>query len=91
MRLINGDKLLEIIAEQERWNVPDFVYESIKEAPTIDAEPVKHGKWVYKEFEPSKAGFYVCSECGYVAFNEKSCHYCYHCGAKMDEVEGVHK
>ena len=40
MRLIDGNKLLEVIAEQERWNVPDFVYESIKNAPTIDAEPV---------------------------------------------------
>ena len=36
MRLIDGNKLLEVIAEQERWNVPDFVYESIKNAPTIE-------------------------------------------------------
>lgn len=87
MRLIDGDELLGIIAEQERWNVPDFVYESIKNAPTIDTEPIRHGKWIYKEFEPSKVGFFECSECGYVAFNEKVCHYCYNCGAKMNEVE----
>lgn len=36
MRLIDADALLGIIAEQERWNVPDFVYESIKNAPTIE-------------------------------------------------------
>ena len=87
MRLIDGDELLGIIAEQERWNVPDFVYEIIKNAPTIDTEPIRHGKWIYKEFEPSKVGFFECSECGYVAFNEKVCHYCYNCGAKMNEVE----
>lgn len=40
MRLIDANELLEIIAEQERWNVSDFVYESIKNAPTIDAVEV---------------------------------------------------
>lgn len=39
-RLIDADKLLGVIAEQERWNVSDFVYESIKNAPTIDAVEV---------------------------------------------------
>lgn len=56
MRLINADKLLQVIAEQERWNVPDFVYESIKNAPTIDAEPVvkcKDCKWFDKTEDPS--------------------------------------
>lgn len=40
MRLIDADKLLGVIAEQERWNVPDFVYKSIKEAPTIDIDSI---------------------------------------------------
>lgn len=62
----------------------DDVKMELNEAPTIDAEPVRHGKWIYKEFEQSKVGYYECSECGYVAFNEKVCHYCYNCGAKME-------
>ena len=40
MRLIDADKLFGVIAEQEMWNVPDFVYESIKNAPTVDAVEV---------------------------------------------------
>ena len=36
-RLIDADKLLSTIQEQEMWNVPDFVYESIQNAPTVEA------------------------------------------------------
>ena len=39
-RLIDADELFKTIARQEMWNVPDFVYESIKNAPTVEAEPV---------------------------------------------------
>lgn len=84
MRLIDADAL-EPHEVYFNYGCQRIVYmDDIDEMPTIDAEPVKHGKWIYKEFEPSKVGFYVCSECGYVAFNEKVCHYCYNCGAKME-------
>lgn len=77
MRLIDGDELFGSISKQERWNVPDFVYESIKNAPTIDAEPIQHGKWI-------KVGdnTYRCSQC-----NEVSCcngNFCTDCGARME-------
>lgn len=39
MRLIDADELLKTIREQEQWNVPDFVYESIEKAKTISAIP----------------------------------------------------
>lgn len=81
MRLIDGDKLLEVIAEQERWNVPDFVYESIKNAPTIDAEPVRHGHWNIIKGMPTQ-----CSSCGYYV-KQKTYKYCPYCGAKMEGVE----
>lgn len=66
--------------------------EVIKNAPTIEAEPVRHGEWVLGDVEP---GYFtpggnrpwICSECGQVVSwmlgkpNEK---YCHNCGCKMD-------
>ena len=45
MRLIDADKLFNTVLEQELWNVPDFVYESIKKAPTVKAIPIE---WIEK-------------------------------------------
>lgn len=96
MRLIDGDRLEEVLTQhgfsycgESEWNqgVKEGLLLAkldVDEAPTIEAEPTRHGKWIYKEFEPSKVGYYECSECGYVAFNEKVCHYCYNCGARME-------
>ena len=55
------------------------VLELLEDAPTVDAEPVRHGHWIYTPTEPLG---YVCSECG-----KSSCGftYCPNCGAKMDE------
>ena len=52
-RLIDAEKLMKTIMSLESWNVPDFVYESINNAPTVDAEPVVRCKDCkhYKEFE----------------------------------------
>lgn len=46
----------------------------------MNAEPVRHGHWIYTPTEPLG---YICSECG-----KSSCsfNYCSNCGAKMDEV-----
>lgn len=59
----------------------------IKEALTIEAEPVKHGRWEYNE-EVAKWGFpFICKAegCG-KAHNHKE-KFCPHCGAKMDLEE----
>ena len=52
--------------------------------PTIEAEPVRHGRWVER---PNTKGQVYCSECGTLEKttdnNFKSMH-CPHCGAKMD-------
>ena len=52
--------------------------------PTIEAEPVQHGRWVER---PNTKGQVFCSECGTLEkttdSNFKSMH-CPHCGAKMD-------
>jgi len=61
--------------------------EDIDNAPTIDAEPVRHGKWVV--CDEIIAGIYhtvsECSECGFTTdkmFREEM-PYCPNCGADM--------
>ena len=53
--------------------------EDIDNAPTIDAEPVRHGKWVV-----TTEGIVKCSECKrkFILLKEN---YCPNCGARMDE------
>ena len=46
----------------------------VADAPTITAEPVKHGRWIWKDH------YLVCSECG--EENDRK-NYCPNCGAKM--------
>ena len=82
MRLINADRLLEgredhtYISTHEIWN-----------APTVDAEPIKHGTWT----RPSRPKTYerFCSCCGgkswYCGTGDYA--YCPNCGAKMDKKE----
>lgn len=69
----------------------------IKEAPTIDAEPVRHGRWIVQKVDDIRTKFY-CSECercvwcGNFYFMKPTKYvshvypYC-HCGAKMDGGE----
>ena len=90
MRLIDADALLEsgICAEYGYNNnglllIPmRDVTNSIRNAPTIDAEPVRHGRWIYGitlNHEWRK-----CSEC-LVSQDIFGCFtYCPNCGAKMD-------
>lgn len=61
----------------------------IDEAPTIDAEPVRHGRWIDHMVRDWR-----CSECGEkinkvrnvdgYCYDDKP-HYCPNCGAKMME------
>ena len=54
----------------------------IKEAPTIDAEPVRHGRWEeIGGYEPENQGF-ACSVCDF-ATTDKS-RFCPNCGSKNE-------
>ena len=68
--------------DKERYTC-DVVCCVIDEAPTVDAEPVRHGKWIYGitlNHEWKK-----CSEC-LVSQDIFGCFtYCPNCGAKMDQ------
>lgn len=68
---------------------------AIKSAPAVDAEPVRHGKWIpmYEEIETLTTEGWImretqtawkCSECGREEWiTRDTMPYC-HCGAKMD-------
>ena len=59
----------------------DRIYQQIVELDDcIDAEPVRHGKWI--EY-PIADGMNQCSVCGVLRFGESN--YCPNCGARMDE------
>ena len=104
MRLIDADALREGIACHKQYTDQEYATDrkwalgynagieralfSIRYAHTIDAEPVRHGRWVF-EFALDDSNFYRCSECNRqeVLLAKESinewCPYC-HCGAKMD-------
>lgn len=57
----------------------------IDAAPTVESEPVLHGKWLPNCAE--HPGFFVCSECN--TFWYRDTKYCPNCGVKMDNgVDG---
>ncbi len=101
MRLIDADALekemyhksFEVDDGRNKWHSGLWIRykifeEAIRDAPTVDAEPVRHGKW---EKTSCKWVTYECSECG-----EKTDEtimglpryvYCPMCGARMVEYE----
>ena len=58
----------------------DILLVALNNMPTVDAEPVRHGKWI--EY-PIADGMNQCSACGVLRFGESN--YCPNCGARMDE------
>lgn len=63
---------------------------AIKSAPTVDAEPVRHGSWT--PIEEGETGHLMeCSVCKTWIFHDFDyvSRYCPHCGAKMDGKECV--
>lgn len=59
----------------------------INNVPTIDAKPVRHGKWIFNPKDAIEMMFTlpICSECG--AKSSDGGNYCHNCGAKMDKVK----
>ena len=75
--------------------VQNALKKMINNAPTIDAEPVRHGRWIDMQEDDATEGMWRCSVCGSDSYfdiltpAEAGCYYCPNCGAKMDvEVQG---
>lgn len=95
MRLVDADVLLNgldsICVEKMNSKNPcplvctlcplSDMLDVIENAPTVDAESVRHGYWIEND-----NGTYSCSECHSWIPNEQHYYarYCLYCGARMD-------
>ena len=94
MKLIDGDALrgvmyheaFETDSDMQRWDSGCWIRykmfeNAIDNAPTIDAVPVEHAKWI----NPTRVPDSMLSECSACGFDTGSCtfNYCPNCGAKM--------
>lgn len=93
MRLIDADALkadycdfCKAMTEELECNGDCMTCEIIDNQPTIEAEPVRHGRWAkVNSIHGLKA--FKCSECnGYAGIITA---FCSTCGAKMDLKEGA--
>ena len=91
MRLIDADELRRDVLELP--NCPNgysdtydksMILALVDEVPTVDAEPVKHGHWIFNPKDAIEMMFTLpkCSECG--AESADGGNYCPNCGAKME-------
>lgn len=85
-------KLNELEGSAEYNKGVTDAFNALFDLPTIEAEPVKHGRWI------NDKGLYKCSICNNFTITgwancipieqmNKTMKYCNNCGAKMDEVE----
>jgi hypothetical protein len=102
-RLIDADALRDKLQVEIDKGIPPFddVMGSIRcgirlarniveDEPTIDAEPVRHGKWIDRTIKVSAELtniIHVCSVCEEMAVGKYR--YCPHCGARMDKDDQV--
>ena len=104
MRLIDADALIKrmpSVMDMQDVYLPIHLKELlIDDAPTVDAVPVRHGKWIKgsetKRIKENRYGVlfdaYYCSACESEAYWDSDYgqilfHYCPNCGARMVEDE----
>ena len=97
MRPIDADEVLPkidecLLSSMSRREAIITCYFAVKEAPTIDTQPVKHGQWIHVGGGyDGRDDWYRCSECNRslnLICGKKLEDYPYcHCGAKMDLEE----
>ena len=91
VRLIDADAFSEQYGDYyaEQGPAEGFigtVGELIAKQQTIEAEPVRHGRWIFAGEETLLDGWtyrkHRCTECDFVTVEAKN--YCQNCGARMD-------
>lgn len=74
--------------QRQDWYTP-WIVETLKDLPSADVAPVRHGRWKKDYLCSTSGGTYSvirCSECDF-QFPMTVTNYCPNCGAKMDEEE----
>lgn len=96
MRPIDADKMKSYI-DCGHLRHPDEiclsehnVVQMLDKQPTLDVEPVRHGRWEYKFYPtvwygPGEPPEWICSVCQDRSYNTYD--FCPNCGAKMDAKE----
>lgn len=78
-----NDDLISRMALIERYGEPCHSFlDVIETMPSVDAEPVRHSKWVCRT-----PGVFSCGACLGLALGNRPTRYCPDCGAKMDGEE----
>lgn len=92
MRLIDADDLDNVVLRlnEEGRTITRSEYKTVDsiifEFPTIEAEPVRRGRW--KVWYHGENGFsFSCSACGLSPTGERTTPYCPWCGVKMEGEE----
>ena len=89
-RLTDADALIDVLnsqacadwlSEQDEYTPASIVEHALETLPTVDAEPVKHGKWIPWKYHNG----YRCDKCNEPVDNKHN--YCPNCGARMDAEE----
>ena len=95
MRPIDADRALGIVRDQgithpNAYHLTNYATLILREAPTIDVTPVRHGRWVSVPHKLAR----VCSVCNrdepykFADIDADVYDYCPSCGAKMDGGNG---
>lgn len=90
MRLIDADRALEIVRDQgiahpNAYHLTNYATLILREAPTIEADPVRHGSIIETIEDGRMKRVFSC--CG-TDFTKMTCwmmpNYCPNCGSKME-------
>ena len=85
MRLINADSIPWDV--EGVGTIPVVTKDEIDKMPTVDAEPIRHGKWIDEGYYADYANIcaWHCSECNWhmLGYSDDLFDYCPSCGAKM--------
>lgn len=94
MRLIDADAIKRRVviggSEQcKKCALAEMLYDIVN-APTVDAQPIIHAKWVDAPKAPAYKDSYKCSNCYTGAIHDMNGYsvltrYCSYCGAKMNK------
>ena len=65
---------------------PDLLIDGIVSLPTVDAVPVRHGRWIH--YKGGYSDHYECTACGKPIVLTAKWDFCPNCGARMNGKGG---